>query len=242
MKKESLFLRYCQISLVAFILVVSLCTTAYAETSKLSIDKYVFQPGEEIRVHFIASPSFPANAWVGIIPSNIRHGSEPVNDQHDIAYQYLNKRTRGTLIFKAPAAPGSYDFRMNDLDYMGKEVCFVTFRVEKGVQKGYRDSHASAKLSLDKYSFRPGEKIRVKFTAPSNLPDNAWIGIVPSHISHGSERVNDQHDISYQYIKGRTNGVMIFTAPSKPGAYDFRMNSNDNNGKELAYVKFKVVN
>ena len=101
-----------------------------AQGAELRLEKTQFAPGESIRVSFTASPDFAANAWVGIIPSAVPHGSEPVNDQNDSTYQYLNKRTSGELTFAAPTQPGSYDFRMNDRDDNGKEVASVFFCVE----------------------------------------------------------------------------------------------------------------
>jgi hypothetical protein len=53
----------------------------------------------------------PTNAWVGIIPSHVRHGGEAENDKYDLTYQYLKKRTSGILIFKAPARAGSDENR-----------------------------------------------------------------------------------------------------------------------------------
>ena len=96
----------------------------------LRLDKTVFSPGETIRVRFTAPPSYPSTAWVGIVPANISHGSEARNDQHDLTYQYMDRRTQGTLVFKAPPKPGRYDFRMNDNDDSGKETAFVTFVVQ----------------------------------------------------------------------------------------------------------------
>jgi hypothetical protein len=34
------------------------------------------------------------------------------------------------IVFTAPAAPGSYDFRMHDTDSNGRELTSVSFRVE----------------------------------------------------------------------------------------------------------------
>ena len=111
-----------------FILLIVL-SPAFAEEPSLSLDKTVFAPGEDISVHFTAPPGYSGNAWVGIIPSSVAHGSEAENDKYDIAYQYLEGRTSGTLVFKAPTQPGNYDFRMNDSDNGGKEVASVSFTV-----------------------------------------------------------------------------------------------------------------
>jgi hypothetical protein len=198
----------------------------------LTLDKTTFMPGEKANVHFTAPSTFEGNAWIGIIPSNVAHGSEAENDKHDLAYQYLNKKVSGTMAFEVPAKPGSYDFRMHDTDSDGKEVASVTFTVAGGDGK--------AMLKLDKTVFAPGDKIMVSFTAPATFKDNAWIGIIPSNVPHGSEAENDKHDLTYQYLKKKVAGTLTFKAPEKPGAYDFRMHDTDSDGKEVASVSFTV--
>lgn len=115
----------------AFLLAVGGCAPAPKPGEpSLMLDKNAYAPGEMITVTFTASPSYPTNAWVGIIPSDVPHGDETVNDQHDMAYQYLDGMTAGTLMFNAPTAPGSYDIRMHDTDSGGVEVASVTFKVK----------------------------------------------------------------------------------------------------------------
>jgi hypothetical protein len=200
----------------------------FAFSQSLSLEKLIFSPGEEISVSFNALASYADNAWVGIIPSSVAHGSEATNDQNDLTYQYLRKKTSGTLLFSAPKQNGSYDFRMNDNDANGKEVASISFTV------------GNTALILTSTSFRPGESITLQFNTSSALPDNAWIGIIPSSVPHGSEAVNDQNDIAYQYLKKQASGSLTFTAPDKSGNYDFRLNDTDSNGKELASVSFTV--
>jgi fatty acid-binding protein DegV len=207
----------------------------------LSINKSVVEPGEEFTVSFSVDPALPENAWIGIVPSNIKHGSESLNDQHDLTYQYIQKRTSGTMTFKAPATPGSFDIRFNDTDNNGLELAFVSFTVAaRASAYPAAISQNEAFLRLDKNSFQPGEPIKVYFTALSNYAADAWIGIIPSQIAHGSEALNDQHDLAYQYINKRTSGEMTFNAPSRPGSYDFRMNDTDKNGREVASITFFV--
>jgi hypothetical protein len=98
-------------------------------TGTLWLDKAIFGAGEEITVHFTAGPGFAENAWIGIIPSSAPHGSEAENDKYDISYQYLQGKSSGTLIFKAPSQAGMYDFRMHDTDNNGKEITSVSFQV-----------------------------------------------------------------------------------------------------------------
>ncbi|WP_459925856.1 hypothetical protein, partial [Desulfatiferula olefinivorans] len=203
-----------RVSFCSFVLAL-VFSSAAASAQQIELDKYLYSPGEAITVSFNAPNNFADNAWIGIIPSHIQHGSEAVNDSHDLAYQHLKKRTSGTLTFKAPSTEGSYDFRMHDTDSNGREVASVSFTVTSTISAGYPT------LTLDKTTVKPGQDIQVHFTAAENFADNAWIGIIPSHVRHGSEPENDSHDLSYQHLRKRASGTLTFKAPSKEGAYDF---------------------
>lgn len=98
------------------------------------------------------------------------------------------------------------------------------------------------KLSVNKTTVKQGENITVTFKTQPGLESHAWIGLIPSETQHGSEEVNDQNDISYQYLNGQTSGTLTFTAPQKSGSFDFRLNESDSkaDAKELATVSFKV--
>ena len=196
---------------------------------KLALDKTTFLPGEVIRVQFKGSPTYQSDAWVALVPSAVAHGTSAVADEHDVAYKYLKGQLDGTMEFRAPIENGAYDFRMFDDTGKGKETASVSFTVKGEIEKGT--------IKLDKSSYKPKEKIVVTFTAsPHYLPD-AWIGLIPSSVPHGKASVNDANDVAYRYIKGMASGTFEFTAPEKPGSYDFRMN---NAGLETASASFTV--
>lgn len=199
--------------------------------ASITLSKTRLITGEVFEVHFKADATLSPKAWVGIVPSDIPHGSEERNDEHDVAYQYLNGKAMGTLTFNAPTRPGSYDMRLHDTDDKGTEIASVTFSV----------APASGAMTLSKTRFQGGEKISVTFSTPPNLSPSAWIGIIPSEIPHGSEERNDEFDLTYQHLSGKSSGVLDFVAPSKPGSYDFRLNDSDDEGNELASVSFTVV-
>ncbi len=230
-KRNSVFL---VVLLAALICFGSLPAFAQAGGASLTINKRGYAPGESITATFSAPAGLPTNAWIGLIPSSVPHGSEATNDQNDLSYQYLSGSTYGTMVFTAPTTPGSYDLRLNSSDNNGAELTYVSFTVSGGAPA------SSASLRLVKYSFSPGESVPVSFTAPAGLPTNAWVGVIPSWVAHGSEATNDQQDLSYQYLEGRTSGTLYFSAPTTPGSYDLRMNSGDSNGSELTYVNFTV--
>lgn len=200
----------------------------------LELTQTTFEAGDQITVTFSASEDYDSSAWVGIIPSNIAHGSETVNDDHDVEYEYLNKETEGTLTFTAPTQPGSYDLRMHDNDGGGLEVASVSFSVSAP------ENEVEPTLTLSETTFASGDEISVDFTAPSFYDTSAWVGIVPSDIEHGDEVVNDENDIDFDYLSQRTEGTLIFTAPDEVGSYDLRMNDTDSAGEEVASVTFEV--
>jgi hypothetical protein len=103
-------------------------------------------------------------------------------------------------------------------------------------------SQVKNKLSVNKTSVKQGESIIVTFKAQGGLDNHAWIGLIPSETEHGSESVNDQYDVSYQYLNGKTSGQLTFIAPQQKGSFDFRLNESDSktNAKELASVSFTV--
>ena len=201
------------------------------EKATLRLDKAVFLAGEPIRVTFKAPKGYDPKAWIGIIPSNIPHGAEKVNDANDLTYQYLNNKTSGILDFVAPREPGEYDFRMNDSDSDGNEVASVSFVVKRG----------DGTLHLLKREYELREKFVVDFNASPYWPKDAWIGLIPASVPHGSEKVNDEKDLSHQYLDGRSKGSMTFSTPAEPGSYDLRMFDTDNGGVEITSVSFKAV-
>lgn len=202
----------------------------------MSLVKERYKPGKPIVLRFTAPASFDDNAWIGMIPAEVAHGEEALNDQHDMTYQQIKSRTSGEMTFTAPGE-GRYDFRMHDNDTGGKEACYVSFIVTRDLPA---EEIAASSLSLNGSVYKPGEKITLHFTAAATFDKNAWIGIVPSEIQHGEEALNDQHDLTYQSVDGKTSGDMTFYAPSTPGRYDFRMNDTDSGGKEVTSVSFTV--
>lgn len=229
--------------LLAIVFVAFTACKGKSPKAQLMLAKDSYNPGEAILVKYVALPTFDTSAWVGIIPSAIKHGSESLNDQHDLTYKYLKKSTSGEMNFTAPVTPGSYDLRMNDTDKNGVEVAYATFKVVGEAPKEQAAAgggQSGAKLTLSKTAFAPGERITVQYVALPSYASNAWIGIIPSGIPHGNESKNDRHDIAYKYLKKSTAGEKSFKAPRKAGSYDLRMHDTDSNGIEVAYVTFTV--
>lgn len=205
----------------------------------LSLDKASYAPGDVITVHFSVDPASVTDkeAWVGLLPADVPHGSESENDKYDLAYDYLAGRTSGEMTFEAPAEPGQYEMRMHDSDNEGHEIAAVAFTVT-----GSPKPISGNALVLNKSRFAPGEQITVTVSikAEDKLDESAWVGIVPAAVEHGDETVNDRYNLGYQYMGKYLSGRMTFAAPKAPGLYDLRLHNTDTNGVELAFVSFLV--
>ncbi len=193
-------------------------------------DPKVFSTGTKFTVRFEAATTFHDNAWLGVVPSDVPHGSEQVNDRHNLGYRYIRGRTSGEDVLTAPSQPGSYDVRLHDSDSDGREVASATFTVEAAI----------GKVWLDKNEFTSAENMVVHYSALA-LGNYAWAGIIPSDIPHGSEEENDKHDLSYKYVTSDPDGTLTLIAPATEGSYDVRLHDTNNNGSEIASVTFNVV-
>ena len=70
--------------------------------NELKVDKTTVKAGEQITVTFVAQEGMDKNAWIGIVPSDIEHGLEAINDKHDLSYVYLNGNNNSTLNMVVP--------------------------------------------------------------------------------------------------------------------------------------------
>lgn len=204
----------------------------------LKTDKAEYQLGETIKVEFVADPEWDKNAWIGLIPSEIAHGTEAENDKHDIAYKYLQNKATGSMEFTAKKA-GKFDLRMNESDAKenAKEIASVSFTIAEAPEQDF----SGFSLKTDKTEYNVGETIKVEFVADPEWERSAWVGLIPSEIPHGTEAENDSHDIAYKYLENKASGTMEFVA-KKAGEFDLRMNESDSkaNAKEITSVSFVV--
>jgi hypothetical protein len=97
----------------------------------ISLDKPEYKEGDTIIVKVQGGDwSKDSTAWIGIIPSDIEHGKEVVNDDNDIEFHYPTDMTNGKIEFTAPV-PGNYDMRINSSDVEnGIEIGYLSFVVK----------------------------------------------------------------------------------------------------------------
>ncbi len=198
----------------------------------ITLSKQIAEPGEEITINYTAEGTIDPGAWIGLIPSNVHHGTEDGNDESDIDYKYLAANVNnGSLTFIAPADSGNYDFRMNDKNH-GKEITTVSFKVSGA-------TNTITEITPDKTSYAKGEKMNVGFKALVRWDKQAWIAIVPASTAHGSADEADKVDVAYEYLEKRSEGNIKFTAPATAGSYSVRM-YDALNGKEIKSIDISV--
>lgn len=205
------------------------------EKTTVTLNKSSYQIDEDVKATYKVVEPLKEGAWIGIIPASVTHGLESDGDANDVDWEYLNGSTSGTITLTAPATAGSYDVRIYDTeDEDGVELGYASFKV-------VGDSDEVSQLELSQTSYAPGEAITLTVTQGTDLRSNAWVGIIPSDVEHGSEEVNDENDIDWRYLDSGEN-VLTFAAPDEPGDYDFRLNDSDTTGAvELTYVSFTVT-
>lgn len=197
------------------------------DKATLSLNKTSLGLGDEIAVTFSGLPE-GNKYWIGVIPSDVVHGSEDHNDKNDIMYKYVSGRTNGVEVFQVYEA-GKFDIRISD-PASKREIASQSFEVKAHIE-----------VKLESTEFAAGEEIVMHYKVDENISSNSWVGIVPADIPHGSETENDKHDLAYKYFNSASEGVFKFIAPSKLGDYNFRFHDQNNDGKEVKSVNFKVV-
>ena len=106
--------------------------------SSLSIEKNNWDLDEEISLRFKAPP-WPASnkAWVGIVPADVKSGSEALNDEATTSFLYLQGHTSGKLSFPSPGE-GEWSIRLHDADdpTIAKQVAEIDFSVGESEKIG----------------------------------------------------------------------------------------------------------
>ena len=200
-------------------------------TDSLKIPCGLFEPGEQIAVSFTASPNYPEKSWIGMFPADLPHDGMEKNNNHELAFQYLEKSRKGEFTFTSPTEEGAYDFRMFERG-SGKEVATIGFAVAVNKE--------AASLELPKNLYEPDEQIALSFTASPNYPEKSWIGMFPADLPHDGMEKNNNRELAFQYLEKSRKGEFTFTSPTEEGAYDFRMFERSN-GKEVSTIGFTVA-
>lgn len=120
-----------------------------------------------------------------------------------------------------------------------KNSDFTALDVKKGDRKSDMEI---TDLKMGKKSYEVDEPVSVTVSWKGTPYDDAWIGIIPYDVSHGSEEENDVYDVCYYYFSELESGKSFdFDTHLEPGEYTVRVNESDNGGPELAWCAFTVT-
>ena len=111
-------------------------TDAAARVSDLTVtamatDKKFYARGEAVTLTLDWAGTPDETCWIGIVPADIRHGDEEINDEADLTYLYLGGAEPGDFTFTYMLEPGSYTFRANEPDSGGAELAWTASTVKK---------------------------------------------------------------------------------------------------------------
>ena len=97
-------------------------------------------------------------------------------------------------------------------------------------------SQGAVTLKMDRQVYAPSEKVTISLLDAGEVPDNAWLGIIPAAIPHGNVTENNRYDRQYRYVRQIVEGQLTFD-PIPEGEWTARLNDSEN---ELASVAFAV--
>jgi hypothetical protein len=106
-------------------------------------------------------------------------------------------------------------------------------------------SSTDTKITLDKFTFKPEEDIKIKLSVPESYYSNdSWIGVFLAKSPGGDAKTNDANDINYVYVSN-VKGMEFATikAPVSAGVYEIRLSDGtEEKNKEISRLKFIVSN
>lgn len=203
----------------------------------VDVDKTLLAPGETLKITYTSDPAWK-RAWLGLIPAEVRHGSNGHNDNYDRWYTYIPKDApSGEVEITAPREPGWYEIRMFTPKEIGKEVTFASFVVM--LPENYEPK--AFILESEKDTVTPAESFKVTYSGHALWPNNAWIGLVKADALHTFKDSWDNR-VSSQELGGKKEGEKSFGGPNEPGDYELRMfTGHGAYAREVAAIPIKAL-
>ncbi len=188
-------------------------TIADSKNVKLTLVKTKWGPGEKIKLNFVSNEQYSNQAWIGLIPGNVKHGKANENDKYDIDYRYLNKKNKGHFLFTTPDTKGQYSFRLFNSN-AGIEVTHVNFSVTHSVNAEFlkKELNDKGKVVLNgiyfdtgKDTIKPESKPLLKEVA-TLLKNNATLSLrIEGHTDN-----KGSNDSNMQLSKKRSSAIKIY--------------------------------
>ena len=99
----------------------------------------------------------------------------------------------------------------------------------------YLDSILKVELNVDNIIVRSGSNLKIYVDIKGEIPDDAWITLVPSDVPH-TEKDSDANNGDWARLNTVENGEIVLKAPNDIGNYDIRVFDSDysDSAKEVA--------
>lgn len=191
------------------------------------------------------------NAIAFLLPKHIAHGDYQTAWENADSILNIEDFNADGLYgadtsFAMPADFWNYEIRVFD-DRQAEnqiELAFVPLAAEDNVKIGELirlDAATSLKiteLTLSTTEYKVGDNIEITGQLDAEgFGNEAWIGVVPSGVSHGDDEQNDTYDTDYDYLDLLENGKFTLAIPETAGNYDLRICDGT---VEVAYMTFVV--
>lgn len=208
--------------------------TALALAADVHTDAEAYWAGEAVTITWASDPGWPGQAWVGIVPAHVPHGSSAENDRNDVAYAFIPEgEATGIATLPAPSLPGEWTVRLHD--GRGAEVAHAAFTVRT-------PDYSSSTLAVDPPRAHPLDTLTVTWSVPQGLPPRAWVGLLPAGAPHANAAEADAYDVAYRFLSGKTSGTWQLPAPEQADTWHLTLFSDEGpSGQLVTDTRFSVV-
>jgi hypothetical protein len=187
--------------------------------------------GTTLEVTFHLDDDRAPGAWLGLIPAEHAPRDEPSNDAVDVAWVRLEPERSDAELALGAAPPGSYRLRIFSADDEAGTLLAESAPFEVVAWELLTDdtSVLTARLAVtvDGRELAAGSTLpsdaafQVLYEVSQELPDKAWLGLVPASVTALDEDANDAADVQFEYVDG-TSGTVEMVAP-EAGDYVLRL-------------------
>jgi hypothetical protein len=181
----------------------------------------LLEPGQSFDVNFRASPNYSSYAWVGVLDAATPKDTKI--EWFPYGRFYLDNRADGTLTFTAPASPGKYLLRMQELEF-ATTLTEIMLTVAEPMAAQPQPAAANTALSLASEApgiaprqpvFAPDEGIAVIY---GGLPAKGQDWLAIAGVDQGPKEYYD-----LVMLEGRPKDGSHVFKPLPEGEYQIRL-------------------
>lgn len=198
----------------------------------LALDSRTYDAGTTVTVTVDLPPGTYTNRpYVAMHVPAYRVGRQGGSKGSRISYQHFDG-TAATLRFRAPASPGTYEFRLYDRNADHHLLDQIPFTVRVLPRPGA--------LRLPRTTYPAGATVIVGVSLPEDVyVDRPYVALFSPGLPAPGGGLGTRVRQSYQHFEGH-QAVLRFTAPVWPGQYEFRLYDRNDDQFVLDQAGFSV--